>query len=84
LPKGGWEEFLLAKTDERRPANLSPYQVATFHAALGQNDKAFVELSKSYQNREAILGLIKVDPRFDSIESDACFDELVLHFKIVP
>ena len=80
--KGGWEEFLRAMTDERRPANLTPYNVATFHAALGEKDKAFVELNKSYRNREAILGLVKVDPRFDSLHDDPRFEDLVSRFKV--
>ena len=80
--KGGWEEFLRAMTDERRPANLTPYNVATFHAALGEKDRAFVELNKSYRNREAILGLVKVDPRFDSLHDDPRFGDLVNRFKV--
>lgn len=82
--KGGWEEFLRAMTDERRPANLTPYNVATFHAALGEKDRAFVELNKSYRNREAILGLLKVDPRFDSLHDDPRFEDLARRFKITP
>jgi len=80
--KGGWQEFLRAMTDERRPVNLTPYNVATFHAALGENDRAFTELNKAYQNREAILGLLKVDPRFDSLHHDPRFEDLAGHFKI--
>jgi DNA-binding winged helix-turn-helix (wHTH) protein/tetratricopeptide (TPR) repeat protein len=80
--KGGWQEFLRAMTDERRPTNLTPYNVATFHAALGEKDKAFVELNKAYQNREAILGLLKVDPRFDSLHDDLRFEDLTSRFKI--
>ena len=80
--KGGWEEFLRAMTDNGRPANLTPYNVATFHAALGEKDRAFVELNKSYQNREAILGLVKVDPRFDSLHDDPRFENIVNRFKV--
>jgi tetratricopeptide (TPR) repeat protein len=75
--KGGWQEFLRAMTDERRPANLTSYNVATFHAALGEKDKALVELDKAYQNREGILGLLKVDPRFDSLHDDPRFQDLL-------
>lgn len=62
-------------------ATLTPYNVATFHAELGERDKAFVELNKSYQNREAILGLLKVDPRFDSLHDDPRFQDLASRFK---
>ncbi len=71
-------------TDERRPANLTPYNVATFHAELCENDEAFIELNKSYQNREAILGLLKVDPRFDTLHDDLRFHDLASRFRITP
>ncbi len=80
----GWQGFLRAMTDERRPANLTSYNVATFHAALGESDKAFVELNKAYQNREGILGLLKVDPRFDSLHGDPRFEDLARRFRIAP
>ncbi|MCA1634031.1 MAG: winged helix-turn-helix domain-containing protein [Acidobacteria bacterium] len=82
--EGVWQGFLRAMTDERRPANLTPYNVATFHAALGEKDKAFAELNKAYQNREGILGLLKVDPRFDSLHDDPRFEDLARRFKIAP
>lgn len=82
--RGGWLEFLRAMTDERRPANLTSYNVATFHAAIGEKDKAFVELNKAYQNREGILGLLKVDPRLDSLHDDPRFEDLARRFKIAP
>jgi DNA-binding winged helix-turn-helix (wHTH) protein/tetratricopeptide (TPR) repeat protein len=82
--EGGWRGFLRAMTGERRPANLTPYNVATFHAALGEKDKAFVELNESYQNREGLLGLLKVDPRFDSLHDDPRFQDLASRFKIAP
>jgi DNA-binding winged helix-turn-helix (wHTH) protein/Tfp pilus assembly protein PilF len=82
--EGGWQGFLRAMTDERRPANLTSYNVATFHAALGESDKAFVELNRAYQNREGILGLLKVDPRFDSLHDDPRFEDLARRFNITP
>jgi DNA-binding winged helix-turn-helix (wHTH) protein/Tfp pilus assembly protein PilF len=82
--EGGWRGFLRAMTREPRPANLTPYNLATFHAELGENDKAFVELNKAYQNREAILGLLMVDPRFDSLHVDPRFQDLAGRFKITP
>src|SRR5215203_5774246 len=81
LAKGGWQGFLRAMTGEPRPANLTPYNLATFHAELGEKDKAFVELSKAYQNREAILGLLNVDPRFDSLRADPRFQDLLRRFR---
>jgi DNA-binding winged helix-turn-helix (wHTH) protein/tetratricopeptide (TPR) repeat protein len=82
--RGGWQGFLRAVTDGCRPVNLTPYNLATFHAELGEKDKAFVELNKSYQNREAILGLLKVDPRFDSLHDDPRFQDIASRFKTAP
>ncbi|MDQ3753402.1 MAG: winged helix-turn-helix domain-containing protein, partial [Acidobacteriota bacterium] len=75
--RSGWQGFLRTMSGERRPANSTPYIVATFHAALGEKDKAFAELNKSYENREAFLALLKVDPRFDSLRADPRFQELL-------
>ena len=82
--EGGWQAFLRAMTGERRPANLTPYNVATFHAALGESDEAFAELNTAYQNREGILGLLNVDPRFESLRDDPRFGDLARRFKIAP
>lgn len=79
--EGGWRGFLRAMTGEPRPANLTPYNLATFHAELGEKDKAFAELNKAYQNREAILGLLNVDPRFDSLRDDSRFQDLLRRFR---
>ena len=84
--RGGWQGFLRAMTGERQPSNWTPYKVATFHAVLGEKDKAFAELNKSYQEHETILGLAKVDPRFDSLRADPRFAEVCnasdLHRKL--
>lgn len=79
--EGGWRGFLRAMTGEPRPANMTPYNLATFHAELGERDAAFAELNKSYQNREAILGLLNVDPRFDSLRDDPRFQDLLRRFR---
>jgi tetratricopeptide (TPR) repeat protein len=75
--KGGWQGFLRAMTGTRRPANLTPYHTAAFYAALGEKDKAFAELDKAYQTRETVLGLLKVDPRLDSLHDDPRFQDLM-------
>ncbi len=78
---GGWHGFLQAMTGNRRPSNVTAYNTAAFYAALGEKDKAFAELNKSYENREANLALIKVDPRFDSLHDDSRFIELLKRMK---
>jgi len=75
--KGGWEGFLRYSTGDRRPAKQPAYATATFHAALGEKDKAFAELNKSYENREPLMIVLKVDPRLDPLRSDPRFQELL-------
>lgn len=75
--KGGWQGFLRAMTGTRRPDNLEFYEVARFHAALGEKDQAFAELNKSYEKRENSLVSLKVDPHLDPLRSDSRFAELM-------
>jgi DNA-binding winged helix-turn-helix (wHTH) protein/TolB-like protein len=82
--RGGWQGFLRAMTGARRPSHWTPYKVATFHAVLGEKDKAFAELNKSYQEHETILGLVKVDPRFDSLRADPRFAEVLRRIGLAP
>ncbi len=44
---------------------------------LGEKDKAFAELNKSYENREYFMILLKVDPRLDPLRSDPRFQDLL-------
>jgi hypothetical protein len=75
----GWQGLLLEqvrgleeKTD-RRP----DFQGAVLYAKVGNKDKAFEFLEKSYQKRESWMSLLKVEPGLDSIRDDPRFDELV-------
>ena len=82
--RGGWQGFLRAMTGERRPANLTSYRAATFHAALGENDKALAELKKAYENREFFMILLKVDPRLDPLRNDPRFQDLLRRVGFPP
>ena len=73
--EGGWEGYLRAMM-ERRP-ELWSYTRGLYHATLGEKDKAFAELNKAYENREAFLIRLKVDPRLDSLRSDPRFADLM-------
>ena len=71
--KDGWDNFLPAITSPDRPIAFSSYIVAVFHATLGDADKAFAELEAAYEKRESHLVMVKADPRFDGLRSDARF-----------
>ncbi|TAL50122.1 MAG: adenylate/guanylate cyclase domain-containing protein [Chitinophagaceae bacterium] len=51
--------------------------VALIYAALGETDKAFEWLDKSYTMHEESLCSLKVDPKLDSLRTDPRFNELL-------
>jgi len=55
---------------------ISPFEFASIHFALGQQDQGFDWLRKAFQDRCFELLAIKVDPRFDSIKNNPIFLEL--------
>jgi TolB-like protein/Tfp pilus assembly protein PilF len=59
--------------------NLAPplFVMATIHAKLGENDKAFEYLEKAYTQREPDMVRLKRDPNFASIHADPRFADLV-------
>ena len=79
--KGGWKGFLqhlIALLKEESKQNyISPYLIAALYADLGEKDEAFAQLEKSYQQRDAFMTYIKVEPQFDSLRSDLRFADLV-------
>ncbi|HKR00354.1 MAG TPA: protein kinase [Pyrinomonadaceae bacterium] len=56
--------------------HVSSYHFAIIHAALGERDEAFDWLEKSYSAREEALVWLKVDPRLDTLRTDARFIDL--------
>lgn len=46
---------------------VQPALIALIYTALGDNDLAFQWIERAYSERDADLGLLKVDPRLDSL-----------------
>jgi adenylate cyclase len=57
-------------------SHVSSYHFAIIHAALGDRDEALRWLEKSYLAREEALVWLKVDPRLDTLRTDARFIDL--------
>ena len=57
--------------------SLSKFRKASLSAALGDCNSALSLLADSYDEREAELPWIAVDPRFDSMRDDFRFREIV-------
>jgi tetratricopeptide (TPR) repeat protein len=56
---------------------VNQYELALIYVGLGQNDHAFESLDRAYREHSDQLIYLAVDPRLDSIRSDARFTELV-------
>ena len=55
----------------------SPFRLAYVHIGLGETDVAFDWLEKSVEARDWQLGMLKVEPAFDGLRSDARFAALL-------
>ena len=53
------------------------YNFAIVYAALGDKDKAFAELEKSYQDRANEMIFLSIDPLLNSLRDDPRFPELL-------
>jgi TolB-like protein/Tfp pilus assembly protein PilF len=56
---------------------VSPMNIAFIYISLGETDEAFEWLEKAYEQNEAGLQLIKVDPMFDNLRSDPRFQDIL-------
>ena len=75
------------KTDEKRreiekiaaaeKGKTSPYFIGCLYAQLGDREKAFAWLEKSYAMRQADLLSIKVDPAVDNLRDDGRYANLL-------
>jgi DNA-binding winged helix-turn-helix (wHTH) protein/tetratricopeptide (TPR) repeat protein len=73
----GWQGVLREQIKGFDESNQSYYFGAGLNAQVGNKDKAFEYLEKSYQRREWGLATLQVEPRLDSLRDDPRFDELV-------
>ena len=56
---------------------IDAYVAASYHFYLGENDKGFEWLERSYSRREFSLPGVSVDPDFDSIRGDPRYLDLL-------
>lgn len=56
---------------------VRPYFLALIYAALGEKDKAFAELERSYEEHDCYLGRITVDPFLDPLRDDPRLKDLM-------
>jgi len=56
---------------------VSSYDLATIYVGLGDREKALAWLDKAVEERSDLLVYVEVDPRFDTLHSDARFRNIV-------
>jgi len=71
-------KILLSDLEKHPQENyVSPYNIATIYVALEERERAFQWLERAFEERDEHLVWIKVDPRLESIRSDARFRNLL-------
>jgi hypothetical protein len=71
-------EDILSKLLKRSETEyVSAYDIAVVYAGLGETDRAFEWLDKSYLERSAWLAHVKWDERFADLRNDPRFASLV-------
>jgi TolB-like protein/Tfp pilus assembly protein PilF len=63
--------------DESSQRYISPYWIAIVYLGLDYKDETFEYLRKAFDERNAWLVYLNVNPIFDSLRSDARFEELL-------
>ena len=69
---------ILANLESRsRRQYVSSYSLAVAHISLGEKSAALERLQKAYDEREDQVGLLRIDPLFDTLHDDPRFQELI-------
>ena len=71
--RSGWQGVLLERSND----DTSYFRRAGLYARLGNKDKAFEYLEKSYQEDTGSMGSLQVEPQLDSLRDDPRYDDLV-------
>jgi len=75
--QGYWRKRLELSLKEYNEGYGSAYKIAVNYARLGDQDRAFEQLEKSFAAREVDLIWIKTEPAFDGLSSDPRFQDLL-------
>jgi hypothetical protein len=76
--EGYWKEVLRQRqSGAASPGPGSDLDTAAIYAALGDKEKALSLLSRAFDEHNMWLMNLKVDPRWDSLHSDARFQNLL-------
>jgi len=74
---------LLEELKARSKQSYVPwFYIAAIYAGLGEQDQAIANLEKAYQQHEQGLAVMKREPMFDPLRSDARFQELLRRMNL--
>ena len=76
------EEIIARLRDLSRKQYVSNYRIAGIRMALGERDKAFVDLENAFAERDALLPRLKVDPLFDTVRDDPRYKDLLKRMNL--
>jgi TolB-like protein/Tfp pilus assembly protein PilF len=71
-----------ALTRMAKTRHVSPQYLAVIQAGLGNKNEALALLEMSYEQHEAALALLKVDPRWDPLRDEARFQQLLHELNV--
>ena len=71
------EKILEELKSPSRQGYVSPYHIAFLYLGLGDKDRALDYLEQAYEERSSSMIALKADPVFDSLHTDARFQNLL-------
>ena len=71
------EKALGELREQSKQPCVSPYEIATIYAGLGENDQAFAWLDQAYLDRSGWLIYLKVEPMLDGLRADPRFTDML-------
>jgi tetratricopeptide (TPR) repeat protein len=63
---------------------VSPAELATVYAGMGDKERALGELEKAYAARDSQLQFLGVDPALDSLRAEPRFADLLRRVRLAP
>jgi DNA-binding winged helix-turn-helix (wHTH) protein/TolB-like protein/Tfp pilus assembly protein PilF len=85
---GGWKGFerkeLELELEREKRGHVLAGVIAASYGHNGDYDQAFKWLQKAYENREANMVWLKIDPFFDDLRSDPRFRDLLRRMRLEP
>ena len=70
------------KQDQLQGHYVAPFAFALVYMGLGDNDRAFEWLDKTFDENPYRLSFLTVNPRFDGLRSDPRFTHLLRRMKL--